>query len=74
MSAARVARDEIKPCSDVTTITMMLVGERCLSSSRRLKGTQAMAIELIEKAEAKSLEVKIIGKLSTEDYETLECD
>ncbi len=31
-----------------------------------------MAIELIENAEAKSLEVKISGKLSAEDYEMLE--
>ena len=31
-----------------------------------------MAIELIENAEAKTLEVKASGKLSAEDYETLE--
>lgn len=31
-----------------------------------------MAIELIEHAEAKLLEVKISGKLSAEDYESLE--
>ena len=36
------------------------------------KGKARMAIELVENAEAKLLEVKISGKLSAEDYETLE--
>jgi len=31
-----------------------------------------MAIELVENAEAKTLQVKVSGKLSAEDYETLE--